>query len=73
MEQLALVAGEVQNPQRTIRRATDASMLVAISLFVLTNVAYFSALSFEDIIRSRTLAMVRGVDLLASFHGVVSC
>ena len=48
----------MKNPKQTIRSATDASMVVATGLFVLTNVAYFAALSFDDIIESKALAMV---------------
>jgi len=33
-------------------------MIVVITLFVLTNISYFSALSFDEITQSRTLAMV---------------
>ncbi len=51
---------------RTVPRALGISFAVVIVLYVLTNVAYFTVLSPEETIRSKAVAVVRGIVILAS-------
>ncbi|KAK6537422.1 hypothetical protein TWF694_011609 [Orbilia ellipsospora] len=56
-ETLSYVAGEVINPQKNTSIVINTSMAIVILLFMLANVAYFSALTFADIIKSMTTGL----------------
>jgi L-asparagine transporter-like permease len=45
-----------QNPTKTLRWSAPASLLVVTVLYILVNVAYFSAASREDILNSKQIA-----------------
>jgi basic amino acid/polyamine antiporter, APA family len=46
---VSFVAGEMKNPERTLLRALSIGMLIAISIYVLINVAYLKALTIPEI------------------------
>lgn len=56
--QLAFVGGELDDPARNIPRVINVSMVIVVALSIFANVAYFSALSFDDIIQSTTIGLV---------------
>jgi APA family basic amino acid/polyamine antiporter len=53
---LPLVAGEVENPQRNVPRGLVMGMLVVLVVYLLTNLSYFYALPFADILTSNSTA-----------------
>lgn len=50
------VVNEVKNPVRSIRNSGGLSLLIVAILYVLANVAYFSAVPKEEIVKSKTIA-----------------
>jgi len=52
---LSMVAGEVQNPQRNMPRALIFGSLLVIGVYVLTNLAYFYVLSPQEAVNSNTI------------------
>jgi APA family basic amino acid/polyamine antiporter len=52
--QMPMVAGEIQNPQRNIPRALITGMLIVITAYTALNLAYFLALPFHEIVTSNS-------------------
>ncbi|KAK6816092.1 hypothetical protein RU639_009276 [Aspergillus parasiticus] len=50
------VVNEIKNPVKTLRWSAPFSLLLVTSLYVLVNVAYFSAASREEILNSKQIA-----------------
>ena len=55
---LGLVGGDIRKPGRNFPRIINTSMTIVLALTLFANVAYFSALSFDDIARSTTIGLV---------------
>jgi APA family basic amino acid/polyamine antiporter len=53
---LPLVAGEVEHPQRNVPRGLIIGMLVILGVYLLTNLSYFYALPFADVLTSNSTA-----------------
>ncbi|MDQ6872149.1 MAG: amino acid permease [Gemmatimonadota bacterium] len=53
---VAMVAGEIEKPERNIPRALIYGMVIVIGVYLLTNVAYFYALPFGEILTSNSTA-----------------
>jgi basic amino acid/polyamine antiporter, APA family len=53
---VAMVAGEIDKPERNIPRALIYGMLLVIVVYLLTNVAYFYALPFSEVLTSNSTA-----------------
>ena len=53
---LSMVAGEVQNPQRNMPAALIAGSLLVITVYVLVNIAYFYVLAPSDALHTTTVA-----------------
>ncbi len=51
---LPMVAGEIKNPQRNIPLSLGLGMLVILAIYCVTNVAYFYALPFTEILNSNS-------------------
>jgi len=51
-----MVAGEIEKPERNIPRALIYGMLVVILVYLITNLAYFYALPFSEIMTSNSTA-----------------
>ncbi|HMG00091.1 MAG TPA: amino acid permease [Gemmatimonadaceae bacterium] len=51
-----MVAGEIEKPERNIPRALIYGMLIVILVYLITNLAYFYALPFSDILTSNSTA-----------------
>jgi APA family basic amino acid/polyamine antiporter len=51
---LPMVAGEIEKPERNIPRALIYGMLLVILVYLLTNVAYFYALPFNEILTANS-------------------
>jgi APA family basic amino acid/polyamine antiporter len=51
-----MVAGEIEKPERNIPRALIYGMLIVILVYLITNLAYFYALPFSEIITSNSTA-----------------
>ncbi|THC93469.1 hypothetical protein EYZ11_007054 [Aspergillus tanneri] len=50
------VANEIKNPVKTLRWSAPFSLILVTSLYILVNVAYFSAASREEILSSKQIA-----------------
>jgi basic amino acid/polyamine antiporter, APA family len=53
---VAMVGGEIEKPERNIPRALIYGMLIVIGVYLITNLAYFYALPFRDILTSNSTA-----------------
>ncbi|MFL5543684.1 MAG: APC family permease [Gemmatimonadaceae bacterium] len=53
---LPMVAGEIEKPERNIPRALIYGMLIVILVYLVTNVAYFYALPFSEILTANSTA-----------------
>ncbi|MCA1817023.1 MAG: amino acid permease [Acidobacteria bacterium] len=53
---LPLVAGEVERPQRNVPRGLIAGMLVVLAVYLLTNLSYFYALPFGEVLTANSTA-----------------
>jgi APA family basic amino acid/polyamine antiporter len=53
---VAMVAGEIDKPERNIPRALIYGMLLVIVVYLVTNVAYFYALPFSEVLTSNSTA-----------------
>ncbi|KAK4196659.1 amino acid transporter [Triangularia verruculosa] len=69
-ETLAFVGGELQNPHRNIPRVINTAMVVVVLLSVFSNIAYFSVLSFDEIVRSTTIGLTFSEHFLGRAGGV---
>ncbi|XP_015267064.1 PREDICTED: cystine/glutamate transporter [Gekko japonicus] len=64
---LNFVTEEVENPERNIPLAICTSMVIVTVGYVLTNVAYFTTISPEDLLMSKAVAVTFSERLLGSF------
>jgi len=53
---LPMVAGEIQKPERNVPRALIYGMLLVILVYLVTNLAYFYALPFSEILTANSTA-----------------
>lgn len=53
---LPMVAGEIEKPERNVPRALIFGMLIVILVYLVTNLAYFYALPFSEILTSNSTA-----------------
>jgi len=53
---LPMVAGEIEKPERNVPRALIFGMLIVILVYLLTNLAYFFALPFSEILTANSTA-----------------
>ena len=53
---LPMVAGEIEKPERNIPRALIYGMLLVIVVYLITNLAYFYALPFAEVLTSNSTA-----------------
>ncbi|HEY3747179.1 MAG TPA: amino acid permease [Gemmatimonadaceae bacterium] len=53
---VAMVAGEIDKPERNVPRALIYGMLLVIVVYLLTNIAYFYALAFSEVLTSNSTA-----------------
>lgn len=53
---LPMVAGEIEKPERNIPRALIYGMLLVIMIYLITNLAYFYALPFSEILTANSTA-----------------
>ncbi|KAK0701444.1 amino acid permease-domain-containing protein [Apiosordaria backusii] len=67
---LAFVGGELQNPHRNIPRVINTAMVIVVLLSVFSNIAYFSVLSFDEIVRSTTIGLTFSEHFLGRAGGV---
>jgi basic amino acid/polyamine antiporter, APA family len=51
-----MVAGEIEKPERNIPRALIYGMLIVILVYLITNLAYFYALTFGEVLTSNSTA-----------------
>ena len=51
-----MVAGEIEKPERNVPRALIFGMLIVIVVYLITNLAYFYALPFSEILTSNSTA-----------------
>jgi APA family basic amino acid/polyamine antiporter len=51
-----MVAGEIEKPERNVPRALIYGMLIVILVYLITNLAYFYALPFADVLTSNSTA-----------------
>ena len=51
-----MMAGEIEKPERNIPRALIFGMVIVIAVYLVTNLAYFYALSFSEILTSNSTA-----------------
>ena len=51
-----MIAGEIEKPERNVPRALIYGMLIVILVYLITNVAYFYALPFSEILTSNSTA-----------------
>ncbi len=53
---VAMVAGEIDKPERNIPRALIYGMLLVVLVYLITNIAYFYALPFSEVLTSNSTA-----------------
>lgn len=51
---LSMVAGEIKNPQKNIPLSFGVGLLVILAIYALSNVAYFYALPFSEVVTSNS-------------------
>ncbi|CAL8291915.1 unnamed protein product [Boreogadus saida] len=68
---LNYVTEEVVDPQRNLPRAIYISVPVVTLVYTLTNIAYFSAMSPEELLASNAVAVTFGEKLLGGFSVVM--
>src|SRR3989442_13114777 len=66
---LSMVAGEVENPQRNMPRALIAGSLLVAVVYVLANIAYFYVLSPSEVLATSTVAAARAPRVLGQAGG----
>jgi APA family basic amino acid/polyamine antiporter len=54
--QMPMVAGEVRRPERNLARALIGGTIAVIGIYCLTNLAYFYALPFDEVVTSNSTA-----------------
>ncbi|XP_076803048.1 b(0,+)-type amino acid transporter 1-like [Clavelina lepadiformis] len=58
--QLNYVIEELKDPYKTLPRALAASMLIVTGLYVMTNIAYFTTMTFDELLASPAVAVTMG-------------
>ena len=53
---MPMVAGEMRNPERDIPRGLIYGMFIVLGIYLLTNIAYFYALPFNEVVTSSSTA-----------------
>ena len=53
---VAMVAGEIEKPERNVPRALIYGMVIVIVVYLITNLAYFYALPFSEVLTSNSTA-----------------
>jgi len=53
---VAMVAGEIEKPERNIPRALIYGMVIVIGVYLVTNLAYFYALPFNEVLTANSTA-----------------
>ena len=53
---VAMVAGEIEKPERNVPRALIYGMVIVIVVYLVTNLAYFYALPFSEVLTSNSTA-----------------
>ncbi|XP_029021279.1 cystine/glutamate transporter [Betta splendens] len=64
---LNFVTEEVENPERTVPLAICISMAIVSSCYVLTNVAYYTVMSAEELLSSQAVAVTFAEKLMGNF------
>ncbi|XP_072036915.1 Y+L amino acid transporter 2-like [Amphiura filiformis] len=68
---LNMIAEELKNPYKNLPRAINLSMWTVVVIYVLTNVAYFAALTPAEILASDAVAVTFAAKVLGNFAWIV--